>query len=302
MNETELVEWVRDEATLSARSTNYPKSKIVQMMRFNMQQVFSPLIANARCGYWFHTFTRTLGQNNRYVRLPARSCPSIEQCDISADDGRFYEPLTEALESEMQDWERDSYREQTPQAFVLRGTTIFLSNPSLIDTCKLRVKTVVRPSLLVEEQTAGLVTDVDYDARVITVNSMPVNRLTSTTISGVQTLDCIDAQGSFERTLLDAQGTVLNGTTIQIANGYDLVRVQPGDYVRVANQSDWPQLPEEFHALLGSITAIPICRQQDLNARADTLSSTCSDALQRLKSHIVARVRVDTHKPIQHGW
>jgi len=303
MNELELVEWARDEATLSARSTEFTRAKIVQLLNDQMRKVFNPLISNARAGYWLHTFTRQLGVGNPFVRLPARAVPAIEQCDISNDSGRTWIAFDEAIEAEAQDCAEEARMYSWPQFYTLRGSYIYLINPTRIDTCMLRVKTVVKSSQIVETQTAGLVTAVDHETRIITVNSMPVDRLNANaTLSGTNIIDCIEPRGNFERSLLSASATVLSSSTLQVAEGFSVARVEPGDYVRFEGQTDWPQLPEEFHTLLGSIAAIPICRRRDLDTRAERLAAASSDELQRLKSYLLPRVRVDTHKPIQHAW
>lgn len=303
MNRSELVAWVRDEATLSSRSTEYTAAKITQLLNQDMRKVYTPLIANARSGYWYHTFTRTLGTNNPYVRLPPRACPAIEQVDISIDGGQRWAALNEALESEAQDWSIEAQSYNWPQAYTIRGSYLYLLNAARVDGVQLRVKVVVKPSEIVEEQGAGLVVEVDADTRTITLNSMPVDRLAGNAqLNGTHIVDVIEPRGNYELSLCDALATVLDSTHIQIAEGYSLARIEPGDYLRVAGQSDWPQLPEEFHSLLGSTTAVPICRQRDLLERADTLAAAGSAGLQRFQSHLLPRVRVDTHKPIQHQW
>jgi hypothetical protein len=302
MNRSELVAWVRDEATLSSKSTMYTPAKITQLMNQDMSKVFTPLIANARSGYWYHTFTRMLGTNNPYVRLPSRACPAIEQVDISIDEGQRWYPLNEALESEAQDWARESEGYNWPQAYTVRGSYLYLLNAARQERVQLRVKVTIKPSLIVEEQVAGQVLDVDTDTRIITLNSLPVNRLNNVQLNGNHIIDIIEPQGCYELSLCDAFASVIDPTHIEVAEGYSLARVEVGDYLRIAGQSDWPQLPEEFHSLLGSTTAVPICRQRDLTERAMTLADACSSALQRFQSHLLPRVRVDTHKPIQHQW
>lgn len=301
MNYTEVVTWTRQEATLSSKSTDYTSAKIMQIANQQMRTVFTPLIANARAGYWLHTFTRTIGAGNPYVRLPARACPAIEQCDWSAD-GVYWYPLQEALESEAQDWAREAQGYNEPQAFTMRGSYMYLLNAPKVEGIQLRVKVVMKPSLIVLEQGAGLILNVDPNTRILTVNAMPIDRVTNTAVNGDCIVDVIEPRGNYELSLADGFATVLDSTHIQIASGYTVARLEAGDYLRAAGQSDWPQLPEEFHSLLGTVTAVPICRQKDMDTRAEALSAAGSSGLQRFQSHIMPRVRVDVHKPIQHQW
>lgn len=302
MNTTEIVTWTRKEATLSRLSTEYTSDVIVGLCNKTMDEVLTPLIASERSGYWCHTFTRTLGTNNPAVRLPPRSCPAIEQLDVSTDGGVCWRPLPEALEAEATDWLRDYGREPYPQAYVIRSSYLYLLPAATVPDVQLRIKTVMRPNTLVEMQGGGQIVSLDPTTNILTLTSMPVSKPSNATLTGDVLFDIIEPRGNFELSLCDAIGTVLDSTHVQIAAGYSLARVEPGDYLRCAGQSDWPQLPLEFHSLLGSITALPILRQRDMYERADALATASSSALQRLREHISPRVRVQQHKPIQHNW
>jgi hypothetical protein len=299
VNTTELETWTRKQATLSRLSTEYTADVIRGLMNKTMDEVLTPLVAAARSGYWCHTFTRTLGMNNPAVRLPPRSCPAIEQVDISLD-GVCWEPLTEALEAEATDWLQGGYT--YPQAYVIRSSYIYLLPAATQANVKLRVKVVMRPNTLVEAQTSGQIISFDPTTNILTLNSMPVSKPTNGALTGAVLFDIIEPRGNFELSLCDAVGTVLDSTHVQIAAGYSLARVEAGDYLRCADQSEWPQLPKEFHSIVGSISALPILQQRDMYDRLGSVSDTAGAALQRLREHISPRIRVQQHKPIQHNW
>jgi hypothetical protein len=304
MTNEELVAWTRKEATLSSKSTEFSATVINQMMNLQMSQVFEPIVANCRAGYWYHTFTRTLGVGNPFVRLPPRSCPAIEQVDISADGGANWVALKEALEAEVPEWMCDYGGDAYPAAYTLRGTNLYLLPAARSADCQLRVKVVVKPSTLVASQLGvGVVQDYDPDTRIVEVSSLPVDRLNSNAaMGGTKVVDIIEPRAQFELSLCDAAATVIDPTHVQIAAGHSLARIEVGDYLRFAGQSDWPQLPIGFHSLLGSATAVPIARQRDLHERADALSTMCSARLEALVGQLKPRVRVATHKPVQHQW
>ena len=303
MNNEEVIAWTRKEATLSSKSTEFSSTVINQMANQVLELVFSPLVENCRAGFWYHTFTRTLGTGNPYVRLPPRTFPAIEQVDVSMD-GQHWAPLTEALESEQTEWMADYGANAIPTAYVIRGSSLYLLPAARVDGCQLRVKASVRPSTLVSSQAGvGVITDIDYDNRVLELTSLPVDRLAGdTTIVSGAICDVIEPRAQFELSLVDAQVIVVDPTHVQVAAGHTLARLEIGDYLRVAGQSDWPQLPISFHSLLGTITAIPIARQRDLLDRAQMLSTAASASLQRLEGHLKPRVRVDVHKVLQHQW
>jgi len=264
-----------------------------------MSTVFEPLIADCRAGYWYHVLTRQLGAGNPFVRLPPRAA-AFEQFDISYDNGSCWEPLSEALEAEAQDWERIKCNK--PQAYVLRGSTAVLLPAAASAEVLLRAKVIIRPSELVTPQAAGIITNINTTTRVLTVTSLPQDKKTNVVISGNVTLDAIEPANCYELSLFDAPCTVQDDTHVLVLPGPTLMRMQQGDYLRVANQSDWPQIMHSYHHLLGSAAAVPICRQRDLNERADILTDQVRNALMRYQDFLKPRVRIGTHTPIQHGW
>lgn len=302
MNTTELEAWTRKQATLSTRSTEYTAPVIIGLMNKAMDEIFTPLIASERSGYWCHTFTRTLGTNNPAVRLPPRSCPAIEQVEISIDGGTCWAPLDEALDAEASEWMNDYGRQQYPAAYVIRSSYLYLLPAAIIPGVKLRIKIIMRPNTLVEPQSAGQIVAIDTVTNTLTLNAMPVSKPSGASLVGDVMFDVIEPRGNYELSLCDAVGTVLDSTHVQIASGYSLARIELGDYLRCANQSEWPQLPTEFHSLLGSVSALPILNQRDMYERANVLSAASGAALQRLREHISPRIRVQQNKPIQHNW
>lgn len=298
MNTAELIAQVRQAATLEDESTEFDAPEIVRVMNQTMGSVFEPLIASQRAGYWLHTLTRTLGTGNPYVRLHPRAC-ALEQVDIR-QGSNDWQPLTEAIDSELQDWPQRAY--PVPQVYVVRGSTVLLQPAPVYSDIQLRAKVIVRPNQLVTEQSAGRVTAVDTTARTVSVSGLPLDMTTNATISGVLVIDIIEPRGNFERSLFDAPAQVLDGSTIQIGAGPSLGRIEIGDYVRVAGQTDWPQLPESFHHVLATATAATICVRRDMEARASTLGDISSSNLQRLIEHMTPRVKATTHKPLQHSW
>jgi len=300
MNTSELIAYARETATIDDDSTEFPASVVMQLMNSAMRTYFEPIVAEARSGYWLHTVTRTLAAGNPLVRLPPRHV-ALEQLDIRQNGGDWI-ALTECIESELQDWEREWSRASTPQGYTLRGSYVYLSPAASTADIQLRAKVTVRPSQLVLDQTAGRVTAVDTATRTITVNELPVDRVTGEVVSGSLVIDVIEPRGWFELSLFDALAGVSGPTTFQVSSGPSLGRIEVGDYVRVAGQTDWPQLPESYHTVLGAAAAIPICVRRDMYDRSTELQGATSAAAQRLAASLTPRTRATTHMPLQHGW
>ena len=300
MNSTELIAFAREQATVANESTEWDSTKFLELLNQARVEIFEPIIAACTAGYWTRTLIRTLGAGNDKVRLPPR-CSAFLHVDIRRNTDPWV-VLQEALESEQQAWERES--QDCPVAYIIRGTTMHLIPAPVDGSYTIRVKFVIRPSVLVTPQAAGLITDIDTNTRIITVNSMPVDRVSGVTLAGTLNVDVVEPIDNYELSLFNAQATVLTGTTIQIANGYALNGIQQGDYLRAANQSDWPQLPEPFHTSLGSAAAILPCVQRDMYERVAELKNEVASSANRLAAHIKPRSRTQTQerRPVQHSW
>jgi hypothetical protein len=299
VNATELIAYVREEATLADQSLDYTDAGLLRLLNVQMRQIFEPVVSDTRSGYWLHVLQRSLGAGNGFVRLPPR-LNALEQVDVYAA-GRWV-ALKEALESEAQEWIAEYGREPYPAAYTVRGTGLSLLPAAQVSDCEIRVKGTLRPSLIYAPQTAGVIGAIDVGTGVLTLNALPTDGDTSATIGGNVTIDAIEPRNCYELTLVSARATVLDATHVQVLPGHSLARVETGDVVRVAGQTDWPQLPESFHPALASAAAVIVCRQRDLREREQSLSAQVAGTVQRLQSFLAPRVRVQTHKPIQHGW
>jgi hypothetical protein len=293
MDVAELIDFARSESGTSVENLEYTDSVILGLLNQQLRLHVQPLIANTRTGFWYHTFSRTLARGNPYVRMPARAC-SLEQVDISVDGGLRWAPLKQAIEADADKWLREHTGVSTPIAFTVRGTSLFLLPAASVDTVQLRVKVTLRPSKLKTSEAAGLV--VGVAGNTITVNSMP------TGVVGSVTCDVIQPRDAYELALVDAPMTVATATTLTVNASFGLGRIEPGDYVRLADQSDWPQLPESYHATLATLAAAVICDQRELESRSGKLAAKAGNQLSKLAADIAPRVRSSANKPAMHDW
>lgn len=300
MDTTECIAFLREQASLSDQSTEWDSTKLLQLLNQARVEVFEPIITACVSGYWVHVLTRTLGANNNVVRLPPRAA-AFMHVDLRRGTDKWY-PLQEFTEAEQQDWERmgSSY----PQGYTIRGTTMHLVPAAVDGSYSIRVKIVIRPSKLYLPQALGIVNAVDYTTGILTVTALPNNNLTSSPITGTLDVDVIEPIDNFELSLFNAQATVLDGTHVQVAAGFSVNKIQVGDYLRAANQSDWPQLPEPWHHVLASAAAITPCSQRDLYDRANDLRQMVSSAANRLAAHLKPRSMTQTQerRPVPHSW
>jgi hypothetical protein len=182
--------------------------------------------------------------------------------------------------------------EGRPPRYTWRGDHIeFAEEPSAGET--LTFHYYLRPSKLVEAQTAGLITAVDTTTRTVTVASMPVVRATGATLASGARMDVVKPNGWHELPVVNAVGTLTFGFFVSFPAGTDLSDVEVGDYLRTADETDWPCLPDDHHRTLADLAAISVLTSKNLEQKANALMKKCGPALERLQDLLNPRVKND---------
>lgn len=294
MIDSELIAQVREEATIESESTEYTAAKIRQILNQQLLSVFVPIIADARSGYYLHQPSRTIGINNPMVRMHPRST-ALEEVDIRNVNGNWC-PLAEAIPAEATSWNSTYVNASVPQAYVLDSDYIRLLPAATDSTLEIKTRITVRAGTLVTEQSAGLISNADINTRIITVNAMPLG------LAGTVICDAIAPRSLFELSMFNVPVTYVSPTTVSVPAGYDMTKIEAGDYLRLAGQFEWPQLPEEFHHLLAIAAAIPCCKRRDMYDREQALQTSLVAGVNRMREHMTPRTRSENHRPVAHGW
>lgn len=152
----------------------------------------------------------------------------------------------------------------------------------------------LRPSTLYASQTAGRVTAVNTTARTVTVNSVPNDQTgTPAAVTSSTLIDIVKPNGWHEVVVVGATQT-LASTTFTFAAGTDLSDVEVGDYVRAAEQTDWPCLPDDFHRTLADATAQSILISKNATDKALVVEKKAAAAWERFRDIISPRVKNDS--------
>lgn len=245
MRVDDLVDAVRLAGRLNDGDTDFPDARIRQELTDAQHAVFGHAIVQARAGAWLKVQETTTEASRVRYRLPYRACAGVgETIQISDAIGKPYEIHGDQL--------------------------VFETAPTAGST--LSFLYYARPSLLVEEQaSAGEVTAVDTAAYTVTVDTaLPVNRVTAATIATGDRVDIVHSNGWHELSLVNTTCTI-SSLTLTFPTGTDLTDVEVGDFVRAADQTDWPCLPDDFHRPLANITAARIARMRGNFTRAEQL-------------------------------
>lgn len=304
MNTDDLVIATRRSAFIGDATAflDYTDAIVVSELNDKLSTVFEDIVVKARAGYWLHELIYTTIANDSRYRIPPRSVVGgLEKVEMSTGPitGPYYK-LDEIPASIAQDYRGTSPGD--PYVFTVQGDVIDLI-PTPTAGAFLKLSYYARPSRLVTQQSStlnggtvrGLITAINPGTRVATVNVIPFDQslaVPAAITSGLQLIDIVHPDGWHELPLLGATQT-FSGLNITVGGSDSLSDVQVGDFVRVADQTDWPCLPDDFHRCLADVAAIKILIEQSLDEKAAMLAENSGNDLIRFKSLLEPRVKAE---------
>lgn len=279
---------------------SYTQAIVLNELNDKLQSAFEDIVVKARNGYWLHEFVYTTVVNVARYRIPPRSVVGgLEKVEIAAAaSGQPFNKLEQIPQSIIQNYEGQS--PGFPYVYTVQGDMVEVV-PTPTAVMALRLTYYARPSRLVPSQSdpngtvRGKVTGVNTGTRVVTVNALPLDQSLTAPVaitSANQTVDIVHPDGWHELSLVGATQT-LSGLNITIGGTDSLGDVQVGDFVRVADQTDWPCLPDDFHRALADCAAIKILYELHMLEKAQALELNNGFDLQRFKSLLQPRVKAD---------
>lgn len=285
--------------------TDFTDARVLLELNDKLQTVFEDIVVKSRAGYWLHEYIYTTISGDADYRIPPRSVVGgLEKVEIASVSTGPYTKLSEIPSSEAQLYRSTQIGgSDTPYVFTVVGDLVEVI-PTPPAGYLLKLTYYIRPSRLQTSQSStqggaavdrGRITAVNTAARTVTVNVLPFDySLTSPAAitSGTSTLDVVHPDGWHELSYVGATQT-LSGTTITFTDSQDMTDILVGDYVRVADQTDWPCLPDDFHRCLADTVAIKILVMLALKDKADVLTENVGNDILRFKSLLVPRVKAE---------
>lgn len=293
MRSDELVDRVRKAADIGSVAAwpDFPDSRILQELTERHQQLMGDEEVRARAGYGVQTQVLTASAGQDMYPVPSR-----------AIGGAF-----EKLEAFSQSSWRQLVRDDVSGSEVFEGRAAGNSlrysvrdgfvqlYPPPSAGLQLRFTFYIRPSQIVLSQSStlggagvdrGRITAIDAVLRTVTVNAMPFDQLPTAPaviVSGGAQIDIVRPAGTFALSMFDVPQTFA-GLVLTLGGTTSMGRVQIGDYVRVANQTDWPMgLPEESHRMVANRAAAEIARDIGMDEKMQLLASVAEADLQRFR-------------------
>lgn len=299
MDTSDLLALARLQCLIEPSNVDYTDSVLLRELNNSLTTKFERLVLEAHANYWIQSIDLTTTQGVQEYRLPPRAIgvSKIELGTTSASSTGFCR-MPQCSEDHINLFQSPSTGYNTPERYVMRGDRVFLDPPPNT-TYILRIWYYVRPSRLVPAQatTAGLVTAINLSTLALTLSTVPstyssVNVATSLASQTNVAIDVVGQGGWRELQVVGALATFNGaGTTVTFAAGTDLTSVQVGDYVRAADQSEWPQLPEDFHRCLVDVSSVKILIQRDFQQKAAGYGQDVSADLTRFSALISPRVQ-----------
>lgn len=298
MNNTELIAQVRLNTTIEDGALDYPEAVMLSEMNDALTTKFQQGIIDANQGYWVKNFVTTTVSGQSSVRIPARSV-GLSKVQIGTGSPASYIRFHQVFEANADLYDSPLNTIGPPQAYVARSDQIVLMPPA-DGPYSIRIFYYLRPSKLRTPQLGlaggqaerGRVTAINTSTRVITVNLVPFDMslaVPAVITSGVQQIDVVHPDGWHELALVGATQT-FSGLNITVGGTDPLTDIQIGDYVRVADQTDWPPLPDDYHRCLADVTSVKILTQQSNPQKGAQFGQDVSADLGRFGKLIAARV------------
>lgn len=282
----------------AAAAPEYTDDIILEELDDRLTGVFVDLVLKSRpTGYWLQRAIKLTTVGQMSYRVPPRAAlQGLEKLECSGDAGSTFYKLKPLLIDEQQQYlDAAGSVGQNPLYYMLAADQAEIT-PAPSSVQPLKFSYYVTPSRLVLPQTSGFVTDISaIGARQVTVNALPKDMLAVGTpdIASGATVDIVHADGTHELALVGATATV-GGLVLTLGGSDDLSRIIVGDAVRVAAQSEWPPLADEFHRCLADLAASKICVELGIAEKMTPQAiQDIREDLARFASAIKPRVKAD---------
>lgn len=290
----------------SLTSFHQPIRELRGVLTSNIQR----LVVNARQGYWLHSTLMSTVAGQATYHLPHRAAAGgFDRIEIADSATSAFQPLDERPGRQALTWELPSGGTGRPQCYELRGDRIALLPTPDSANYVLRVWYYLRPSKISPAQSPtvtgvsaidtavtdrGRITSVaDIANRKVTVNVIPKRMEQPTPADIVTVTDYVDVvrpSGWFTPLLVQASQT-FTGTTITFGGTDPVDHLEVGDYVRAADETDWPCVPADFHRLIADLASITILVQLGFLQKAAAFGEKCAGDVDRLRDLLQPRVK-----------
>lgn len=297
MRSDDLVDRVRKAADIGSVAAwpDFPDTRILQELTERHLSLMSDEEIRARAGYGVQKLTLTTVAGTQVYPVPPRAIAgAFEKLEIQLPGQTKWTPLERVDVSGSEEYDFGPAQTGTPERYSVQdGFVELYKSPNA--ALPLRFTYYIRPSQIVASQSPtdagegtdrGRITGINVGARTVTVNVIPFDmlRVAPGAILTGTLIDIVQPRGTYSLAMYSVMQS-LSGTTFTLAGTDSMARVQLGDYVRAADQTDWPMgLPAEFHRMVANRAAMEIARDIGVEEKVQMLGSVAQADLERFRS------------------
>jgi hypothetical protein len=298
-----MLRMVRMSSFLPDVHEDWSDAQIRRELTQALHTTFGEMVISARTGVWRDDTITTSTASRGLYRIPGRALSgALETVEIADGTGGDWGGLVEATPQRARELSGPSGTPTTgyPTHYLIDGDQVQLLPAPERATYRIRMRYYRRPSRMVDDQTRGLISAVNTTARTLVVNSIPFDQELGTPAaitSGTTRIDVVHPDGWHELALTNATQTFAS-TTITVGGTVDMSKIEVGDYVRAAEQSDWPAIPEEFYRTLADAAAVVILTSGGAGQKGMQIAQKMGADLRRFRKLLTPRVK-DAPRPIR---
>lgn len=308
MRSDEILDRVREKAVLGTVGAwpDWPDARLLNIVTERHQALNGAETVRVAAGFGKQDAFITCVAGQDLYPVPDRAVGStIISAWIQQPGATNWTPLQSVPTRDAFIYDRGPAVTQVPSRFCIQDG-FFELYPSPSAAFLLRLQFYIRPSAIVTSQSSTLVGAGDAvvrglitakgtpPARTITVNALPFDESLGTPAaitSALQLVDIIHAAGNYTLSMY-SQPQTLSGLVLTLGGTDDMTRVRVGDWVRVADQSDWPlNLPHEFHRMLADRSAMEVLGATGRAEDEAQLGLTVKADLDRYRAEIRPQVK-----------
>lgn len=277
-------------------AADYTDAVLLRELTDALTTKFERSVLDAKANYWIHPYDVALTSGQESYRLPPRAI-GISKIEIAQPNPNTsgWVRLPQTSENNIDRFQTPKSAIDTPQRWVLRGDEVILYPTPDNGGYTLRIWYYVRPSRLVPVQTtAGFVIAINQTAPSLFVFSAPFgfnSDGTQIVLTAANPVDVIAPGAWHELKLVSQLPLSVVGQTWTFPAGTDLSDVKLGDVLRYEDNTDWPQIPEDYHRTLVDIASVKVLIQRDFQQKAVGYAQDANADMQRFLLMIAQRVQ-----------
>ena len=284
MNDAALIKATRLAARIASTHPDYTDDRIREELTDALRTVFGEPIKSTGNGYGQQLFETPMTSGREVYRIPPRAMVgglvTVEAQDDAGDVRQMFEVTQRDHAEQIQD-------PGEPLGFVDNADQLRLVPTPSVSDWILRQWSKLRASQIVEAQTKGIITQI---TPTIQINLVPDDQINNIQLNDGEKVDIVAPDGSHELHLVETAAVYTADVTFPA--GTDTSRIEVGDLLRAADQSEFPtMLPQEFHRTLADAAAVVILTDIGTMQKAAALAAKVQADVGRMVEAMEPRVR-----------